>query len=337
MATKRSIFEIRYRPLLSVILTTIVLLSAYSISLAFIPLPQSESPSLLGGWIDSFETQYPVWSHIFIWAGVVCISIALAQSASRFNIYGVLTPLPMELYAVLLMIFGVMSLRILLVSVLLLLSMRLFFSSYRASNCAGMLSTAAIYMGVLPLLSPPLIVIWVGIVPIMILIDRSIHEVIVTFVSLLIPLFTYLYIAWFNGGCFVGEFYNFVDTITAGEGVLEYLPIVYTLHQTPLIIVRLVCVALPILLYIISVFAISNIESTVRAKRRVMVVAIYGGAMLIMLSLPSFSFSLLPLLALPLSLIIPIFMVKVSRTVSFVVYALLFVAALFSLAQGVLF
>ncbi len=332
MANKRSIFEIRYRPLLSVILTTIVLLSAYTIALGFAPLELSSMPSSLGAGIDAFELSSPVWSHVFIWTGVLYISIGLAQNASRFNIYGTPTPLPMELYVLLLMIFGGLSLRMLIVSLLIYTSLRRFYSSYRAANSAGILCSAAVYLGVVPLLSPPTIILWLCVVPVMILFDRSIHEMIVTFVSLLIPLFSYLYIIWFMGGSFAGEFFAFVDTITAGEGLLAYAST--EILDSPTLLVRIGCVVVPILLYILSLFVLSNVDNTVRAKRRVMVTAIYGGAALAMVALPSFNLLVLPLVALPLSLIIPVFLIKSGRAISFIIYAVIIVAAIFSVIYG---
>ncbi len=323
MVAQKSILEVRRHPLMSAILISISLSLIYTLRLAFAPYSQFESivaPALLGGGIDTWQSEHPVWAYIIVGVSVALLSIKLSQLVSRFNLYGSTTHLPMELLPLLLM--GLMlttaSLRMTLVATLIAYSISRFFRSYRAANSSSTLISGAMALGVVTLLYPPTIALWVVVPFMLVTFERTTREVIVTWVGVLLPPFTYLYIKWLMGAEFGAEAARYWSMIASQSGysVLDSFDGVV-----------IVTFALVLYVTINSIFAISMLDNTVKGRRRLKLLALYGVAAIAMLLIPSSDTSTFSLIAIPLAMLTPVAMVNFGRLMSFIIYVALFICA----------
>ncbi len=321
MTSQKSILEIRRHPLLTAILLGVVFSVVCALYLALGEAHEFErvvSLSMLDGGIYSWQLNHRLISYIFIGCVIAYLSIKMGQLSARYNLYGVTTHLSMELFPLLLM--GVMinasSLRGVMVVMLVIFSLARYMGSYRAANCAGALLSGGFALGAAALLYPPAILLW-GVVPVMVvLFDRTMREVIVAHVSLLFVPFACLYIRWLGGADFaamVGEFLGKI-TLSSGFSILDSFRGV-----------TIVMLALVLYMTINAIFAISLLENTVKAKRRLRLVVIYALASVAMMALPSADSLIFWIFAIPAALLIPVTMLKVGRLISFILYVALFV------------
>ncbi len=316
MTNKRSILEIRQRPLMGAMLSSIALSLIYIATLIFTPIGKALTPSPIGDTFAAWQTAHPVISYMVIGLGVIYVSVSVAQCASRFQLYGKPTHLPMELYPLLLMNLGMAqgSIKGLIITLLLLHAILMIFNSFRSANCSGSLCHAALYLGFIPLLYPPLIVLWIALITIVIIFERTLRELLTTIISLLVPIFTYVYILWLRGGEFLDGWRQFIAELT----YCNSFSIIDTLHDT-----RAITLLPAIYLLVVSIISIAKLDNTLKARRRLIGVAVICICMVISLFIPSSDSTTYGLLALPMSLLCPVAFVKHGRLVSFLIYTLL--------------
>ena len=309
MAKRGSIPEIRQRSLTSAILWSIAL-SGLCVTAIIL---DSVSYGL-----------HPAISYPLIFISIIYISVRLAQCASRFKIYGKTTHLPMELCPLLLMVGRgeIISLDSLVVWLLLLYAIQMIFSSYRTADSSGILSCAALSLGVIPLLYPPLIVLWGALLFALLILERNMREIFVVVVTLLVPLFAQIYIKWLMGGEFIDGWYHFASSLTSHSG----FSIIGSLNA-----LDIAALVLMFYLFVTSALSIGQLENTMKAKRRLVILVFISAAIPVGFLIPSADSSLLTFLALPLSLLIPVAFLRHSRLVSFIFYILLLLLSLASL------
>lgn len=277
--------------------------------------------SMVARWIYGWQLEYKLITSIMIGGTVGLLSVKLGQLASRYNLYGFSSHMAMELYPLLLMaiMVNVSSLKGCIVASLILFSMARYFKSYRAANCAGELLNGGVALGGVALLYPPAIVLW-AVVPVMVMLfDRTLREVIVAHLALLIVPFAYIYIKWLWGGDLSELFGELLTSITYSSG----FSIVDSFS-----IVSIVMLALVLYVTINAMFFISTLENTVKAKRRLRLIAIYALVTIIMAVIPSADSSTFGLLAIPASILIPIIMSRLGRAMSFIIYITLYVGVI---------
>ncbi len=337
MNSKKVIIEIRYHSLLRAMLIGVGLSSIYAAYLWLCSPSIDESvvsSSEVSDWIYCWQTEHEVLSYVLVGFIVAYISIKLGQIASRFNLYGVSSHLPMELYAPILMgvMINVSSLRMALLSLLILFSISRYMNSYKAANCAGSLLSGSLALGCAVLLYPPAILLWIVVPVMLILFDRTLREAIVATVALLFAPFTYLYIKWFLGGDFQYLVTEFISTIIAKSG-FSIIDSFGTLSSIPSIII------LVLILYmtIVAMFAISTLDNTVKAKRRVRLVVAYAIVSIAMIALPSADCSVFGLIAIPSSLLIPITMIRLRRKMAFTIYLALYIGIALAFCRFLIF
>ncbi len=323
MTHAKTIFEIRRHPLLSAILIGVILATLFVVNLIWGDISADErvyAPAPWGVVVNSWQVAHPIWAYIIVWCGVSYIAFKLGHLVSRFNIYGTKSFLPIEIYPLLAM--GVMvnvnSLNGVLASVLLVRSISRFFSSYRASNSSGFLVRSALSLGVILMLVPASITLWFGIFPILLIMDRTLREVIVTFIALLFVPFIYMYIGWLQGADFVDMWDLLISSIThkSGFSIIESFTIP-----------RAIVLVLVLYLTITGMLATPLLENSVKAQRRLRIVAIFAICIGAMSALPSADSSLFMMLSIPLSLLIPITLLRLGRIFSFILYVVLFLAS----------
>ncbi len=329
MTPEKTIFEVRQHSLMGAILIAISLSIASVLYLTFASFEPCEmvvSPSAIGGWIERWQMEHPIISFFIILSGVMCIAIKVAQLTSRFSLYGVTSRLPMELYPILSVGVGVncASLKSMIVSLLITLSMMRFVSSYRNSNSAGVLLGGSMSLGLATLIYPPTFLLW-GVVPfVLIIFERTMREVIVAAVSLLIVPVGYIYIQWLMGASFADELSRFFRLIISSSG--------YSIIDS----FNLATVAIfGLLLYLAinATLVISLLENTIKARRRLKVISIYALILGLMLFVPSSDSSAYALMVIPLSVLAPVSLLKFGRLVSFTIYLLIFVFSIVNICM----
>ncbi len=321
MAPEKQILEVRRHSLMTSIIIAISISIVGALYLAFAPFERYErvvAESVLGGWIDAWQVAHPVLSLIIVGVGMVYVSIKLSQLVSRFNLYGTTSHLTLELFP--LLSIGVMvneaSLKVFVVVALVAYSLMRYVSSYRNANAVGVLLSGSLALGAVALLYPPAIVLW-GVVPcLLVIFERTLREVIVAICSLAIVPFAYIYTRWFLGDDFCDVWREFVGRIVADSG--------YSLFES-YSVGMLVFSGVLLFVSITAVFAVSLLENTVKARHRLRIVILYWVAVAVMFSLPSVDSTIFAISAIPLSILMPIAMLKFGRGVSFIIYILLFV------------
>ncbi len=329
MQQRKSIFEVRYRTLLGAIVSSLVMAALYIASMVVVDYSGSMvvAPSPLGGCLTRWGVEHPVMAYMLLSVGMLYITINVAQVASRLRIYGVSTHLPMEMYPMMMLAVGVrgdMTVGVVLM-LMLLSAMKNMFSSYRATNSSGVLSIAALTLGAMPLFYPPAIVLWIVVPPTLIIFERTLREVIVALVILMVPLFSYLYILWMQGGDFAVEASRFWSYVVDCGGVCIW---------SSVSIVEVVVYVLVGLVMLLSSVAMFQLDNTVKARRRLVMSSLLAFACIVMALLPSSSGLSLWLLALPLALLAPIVFIRLGRVVSFWVYVVLFIVGLVNAFWG---
>ncbi|MFR9602317.1 MAG: hypothetical protein SNG02_00415 [Rikenellaceae bacterium] len=325
MSSEKTIIDIKHHSLMGAIMISVVVSAIYSLYLRMGALNNFETivtPSVAGDWVYGWQLRNPILSAIIVGLGGAILSIKLGQIASRFNLYGTTTNLTMEIHPLLVMgiMVNVSSLRVLIISLLLLYSISRLFKAYRASNRAGFIVRGAIAMGLTATLYPPMIVLC-GIMPFMlILFERTLREAIVTLFAILIVPFTQLYITWLIWDV------SFVDSITQFTDSL-FIDNDFTLLDS-FNGVTIIMLALVLYTSINALFTISLLENTIKARRRLKVIGLYAVAIGLTLLFPSCDTSTFGILALPASLLIPITLLKFSRLISFIIYISFFICTI---------
>lgn len=321
MSLKKYIIEIRYHSLLSAILVGIIFSSVYTVHLFWGQPHEFEnitSSSLLSNWVYYWQLEYKLLSTILTGGIMAYLAIKLGQMTLRYNLYGVTSYLSMELYPLLVMgvMINVSSLKMAFVSILILFSISRYMSSYRAVNCAGALLSGGFALGGAALMYPPAILLWLVTPVMVVLFDRTTREVIVAIVALLIVPFAAIYIEWLMGGDFLDLVGDFIAAITSKSG----FSILDSFNG-----VSIIMLALILYMTINAIFAISLLENTVKAKRRLRLISVYAVTSIAMLMLPSADSSVFGLFAISSSLLIPITMIKLGRMMSLILFVALLV------------
>ncbi|MFI3302903.1 MAG: hypothetical protein SNH35_05770 [Rikenellaceae bacterium] len=320
MIVENSIFEVRRHSRLGAVIVAATLSIVAVLYLSLVPCSGFESivsPSVWGSAVDGWQVAHPVWSSIFLWFLITYLSVKLGQLVSRYDLYGSKSYLTMEFFPMLSvgLAVNVASLRGVLVAMLVTYSLIRYASSYRNANCVGVLLSGSVALGVAVLLYSPAIVLW-GVVPfVLVIFERTIREVIVAMVSLLIVPFAYIYSLWVMGGDFGCELSRFVGLIVVDSG--------YSVWAS-LSVVAICVVGIVLCLTINSALIISLLENTIKARRRLKIVAIYAVAIAAMLAMPSSDSVVFAIMAIPASILIPITLLSFGRKMSFIIYVLLF-------------
>lgn len=330
MTTEKSIFEIRRHSRLSAIVITMFLSILSVLYLSTSPISDFEAivaPSSLGGAVDMWQIAHPLWAAIFMWVGISYLAIRVGQLVFRYDLYGTKSYLSIELFP--LFIVGLMvnaaSLRGVIVTTLVAYSLVRHLSSYRNSNSAGILLSSSIALGLATLLYPSAIVLYAITPFVLIIFERTMREVIVGSVSLLIVPLGYIYILWVSGADFGAELNRFVELIVTHSG--------YSTWES-LSVVSMAAGGIVLCLAINSVLTLSLLENTIKARRRLQIVVVYMVAIGVMFAMPSSDSLAFMIMAVPLSILIPVTLLTFGRKISFIIYVLLFGCAAVNMWLG---
>ncbi len=319
MTTKKAILEVRRHSRLSAIIIAIALSTISTIYTFVTPHPSLEAaatPSTIGAIIDSWQWEHPVWSAIFVWLGIIYLSIKMGQITSKFYLYGTKSNISIEVFPMLYVALTATSTPLQTVVVALLVghAMVQYVSSYRNTNSLDSLLGGSLSLGFATLLYPPTIALWVVVPSLIVIFERTTREMIVATLSLLIAPVGYVYAQWVMGAEFGEELRRFFDLIVTPSSYS-----VWSSSSVP----TLAIIGFVLCVSINSILTTSLLENTFKARRRLNIITIYAVAIGAMLAIPSADGSTLMFIAIPLSVLIPITMLNMGRLVSFIIYVLL--------------
>lgn len=254
--------------------------------------------SLLSGGLRWIQLQAPIFSTLLSLATIVIGAMLNVSVPTRFNLFGRASQIPIFIYIS--VIVGFSSSGDILSAPFAALcgvcSLRDFYRAYNSSSYTSKLFLATIWMGVLPLLYPAAIVLWVAAFIFMVMFVRTLREILVVCMGLMLPLFSYVYVSWLLGANFIDQIVRFVHTIT-----LQYnhSPDLWAGSTITLYI------ALATLFALLSLYGVLQVG--IMSLRYVARIRIYCSYILValgcaMLILPSFSFESFIVLAAPLSI-----------------------------------
>ncbi len=278
--------------------------------------------------LNQFQAVYPIWTKVLVVWLLVSAGLSVGRIAIRYNLYSVNTCLPIALFAI--VCCGGLGRHIVLSEVValffLVLAVKNLFRAFRHDYGFDRIFRAGLYLGisilVQPQLMPMLLLLPMGVV----VFQRTLREVVVAGVGLLLGPATLCYIHWGCGGDFLDPLLLAWDHFVQGEFFVLF---------EQLSIAQKVFLALVVLFDLMALgFFFSNIYA-VGIKRRYILGFQLGFLVpiLLLLCAPSATVGNVALLAIPSAIILPFFWVRTRRIISSFFYLVLFFTALFGLVK----
>lgn len=304
---------IRQTPAVSILLMLLLVAAAFT-RVAMAPygdeLIAGEIPNI-GAWVDSFQSAYPIWGWILSAVVMIMNGVAIGKLTTALGLYHIRTTVSIPLYAII-------SCGIFIASDSLVVALATYFTVQMFRYlCGGYVRGtdfnyafyAGLCAGLAPLLYAPTTLL-VILLPIAILMfGFSWREVVVMTIGLIFPLGATSYIDWLMGGEF---------SATA-IGLLNAL--VYPCDYTPWAsesVVALTMMGLAAFATICSIAAFVGEKRSVSVRPRTIItfciiLLIVAGSLFL---LPSATAGLFAIVAIPISILIPIFLMRLSDDAS---------------------
>lgn len=322
--------DIARQPLVPAFLTLLAL------SLAAVYAPNrtaavAEAPSLLGyyiGWIAAFS---PVFTRIL--CGILLISAATitGRLSVRYGLYSGNSCIAIPLFGITACIaFPESGLSGAFVLLLLALSTHNFCRAFRNGYGFDPLFRGSLYLGLMPLICPHTVCLLLLMPLAILLFKRTLRELTVAAAGLLLPILTACYIEWGIGEHFFTPVTQIYTAIAAGSFHVQA-----AWGNATIILAGSIAV--------LNIFAIySYIRNIYAAGSKARAIMLYTICLLCLLATEQFvaafvhSFTgpgpeMLLLAAVPSSLLIPAFLVRIHRSLSLPLYLFLLLAAISAL------
>lgn len=212
-------FDITRQQLFGSLITLLLLVVCLIIRLSsgnFAPIETVEIDSILGKFICGLQGSYPKMSIIAFSLLTLYTAISVGRMGAKNSLFGDSCMLPISILALWLGSVSLNSCYLLssILMVLFYLAITNIFSSVRIDDVTSRLFDAALYMGIMPLLYAPSIVLWVIIPLVLITLRRTYREAFASLIGLCVAPFAYLYIRWFQGDPFSESIDRFMETLT---------------------------------------------------------------------------------------------------------------------------
>lgn len=158
--------------------------------------------SLLAADLFEIQSSYPIVATLVTALFLVMGAVLNVMVTARYSLFGTASQLPMALYAIFVSGFTIssMTLSASIAALVGVFALRDLFRSYGNSARTSKLFTATLWMGLLPLLYPTTIVLWLGAFAMLLLFVKSLREGAVVAIGLASPILTYTYVKWLMGG-----------------------------------------------------------------------------------------------------------------------------------------
>ncbi len=266
--------------------------------------PNAIRSSLLAPYIIDFQELFPVLSIVLSIVFFGLGALLTIMMITRYNLLGESSQLPILFYVCFCIGFATSPdlLAPVFAACIMALSMRDLFRTYDNNGSTSKLLSGCFWMGILPLIYPSTIVLWLAPFIFLIFFVKSLREIGVVFVGLLIPIFIYSYIQWLMGEAFITPTMQMIDMITTKH--------CYPPHFVrPLLLCRNIFASVTALLVFISMLQIDRISLRFVSRTRLYCTFTMVFLSVIMVFIPSHSYQVTTTLAAPLAIAVtPAFM-----------------------------
>lgn len=271
----------------------------------------------------------PLITAILTAAILTCGAVLNVMLTTRYNLFVKETQIPLLLYVCFVVGFTASSdmLSAAIAACVGIFSLRDFFRTYESSGRTSKLFSACFWMGILPMIYPSTIVLWIAAFCFFVLFVRSFYELGVVIFGLLLPLCIYLYVSWLFGADMKPQIAEFMGSIAANfthPSTIWGYPMIYPTILT-------IVVVLMTLFTLIQLKLIS-IRFVVRTRLYcAMILAALGG---LMIPLPSFSVDSFAPLAAPLSIVVTLALIRMRGAITIsIIILIITLAALLPLSM----
>jgi len=270
-----------------------------------------------------FQTAFPVWARLLSCLAILFAGISVGRITARHNLYAIGTCIAMPLYAFVACGFptGTDLLPTCIAAALLVLSVKNFSRSFRNGYGFDPIFRGSLYLGMLLTLDPATLPFALLLPLTVMLFRRTLRETVVALFGLLLPPLLLCYVNWGAGGSFTAPIAASADIFRTGQPFELFL-------RTPLS--SLIVPAAALLLDATAILLFARNPYFVGTKARFILISQIGILALAIatLCLPAASPSLLVLLAVPSSILMPLFFIRIDDSVTLPAYLILLAAAL---------
>ena len=273
----------------------------------------------LGVLIDNFQHEHYILATIVGFVLSVHLCFGLTRATVRSHLYGANSFAMMSVLPLVLLLFATMGYTLLNVVIASLSceALRRILYAFSSDRRQQAIFTAMFALGLMPLIEGSLFII-VCLSPLILVSLRcSARETIVGVVGVLLPMFIYSYIVWFCGGEFMQCIASFYERmlLPSSESITAMLSIPHLVACGILVLLSVGSVVL---------FLRDRMSMTLAARHawRFILSAILLLAMSFVV-LPSASVTMLLLLAMVLSLIVPILLLRLSTPLAMLAYLIM--------------
>lgn len=280
--------------------------------------------SLLSSHFAPFQEQYPLISIAIAVTFFVIGAMLNVMTATRYNLFGTDSQLPLLLYVCFVVGFCTTTDIITpsIIACLGALSLRDLFRTYDNNGRTSKLLSGSFWIGVLPLIYPATIMLWIAPFIFLILFVKSLREIGVVVTGLLLPLALYAYVFWILGGEFLAPI------VELFRSVIEHSSYPPTFNRL-IWIAHIVLTSVVAALSFISLLQVERMSLRFVARTRLyctFILVILGAFMAL---LPSHSYQVFAALAAPLSIVVTPALMRLRSWISVPLY---FVIVLLSIS-----
>lgn len=280
----------------------------------------------LGDLILYFQHHYPLLARIAAGALVLATGLYVGFMAMRLKLYPIKSSLAVSLYGIVVCGFIVENDYLVGLVASLLLALAIMNYSQASTNeyCFGRVFMASFWLGLLPAVYPPGLMLTSGLLIAAILFKRTLREVAVAVAGFVLPALTICYISWGAGGGFSDPLVALLDSFNVNAP----LDFILSLPTTTIVLLGVVVVSdiLAIMLFISNMYAVSN-------QSRYII--IFNICMLVLTAIslcsPAATYGVFAILAVPSAILLPMLFIRIDRTIALLVYLLFFATTAVSL------
>ncbi len=317
------------QPLLIALPTLLLLLGALLVrkeGLSFAPEALCAPQTLLQGWLQEVQTAWPRTAQALWFVLTSASALTLGRLGLRYKLYARNNLLPISLYGLVAwgLLFSDDLLCGSLCALLLCRVLRNYCSSYRNGYSFTSTFRGSLYLGMIPLLYAPALPLMLLILLCPLLFRRTLREWIVALTGLLFPLFALCYLHWALTEDLLSP------AVAIWQGMLT--PSGFSLFSGRSIILAIqLVVILAATLWALFYFLADRYAATTKVRSILTLQAWLLFLGIAMLFLPGTTANLLPLLAVPISLLLPLLFLKLPPRWANLLYALLWLLTLLHL------
>lgn len=318
------------QPILIVLPTLFALLAALvvrKLGMSFGPEAVGEIPTLLGGYIVSFQQAWPrlSWGLWFLLHSAT--ALILGRIGIRYSLYTGSCLLAIPLYGVVAcgIFLGDDYLLGAVVGLLLARIARNYAASCRNGYAFNSLFRGSLYLGLLPLIYAPSLPLVLLMPIVAILFQRTLREWIIALCGLLLPAAALCYLSWAFGGELLAPLNEVGEALTQGRMMAIF-------NEASILLVIELVVLLAAVLWALFYY-LSDIYVATSKARAILTSAVWLFLLtLVTLFVPSATTTSFVLVAVPTALLLPFLFVRLDKRLAnglYLLILLLFVARLF--------